>query len=78
MDIKVDEHIVAASGKCKKDFGCLNGNKACLCEVDHSNANRTVQIKTTPTHACPYTMKMGSSVYCLCPVRNEIFNRYKI
>ena len=78
MDIKVDEHIVAATSKCNKNFACLNGGKSCMCEVDHVNANRTVQIKTRPANACKYILKMGSSVYCLCPVRNEIYNRYKI
>jgi hypothetical protein len=56
----------------------LNGDKDCLCEVDHVNSNRTVQIKNKPANACKYILKMGSSLYCLCPVRNEIYNRFKI
>lgn len=78
MDIKVNEHIIAATVKCNKKYRCLNGDKSCLCEVDHANANRTVQIKTKAANGCQYILKMGSSVYCLCPVRNEIYNRYKI
>ena len=78
MDIEVDEHLLGATSKCSKDFACLKGDKGCLCEVDHVNANRTVQIKTKPSNVCKYILKMGSSVYCLCPVRNEIYNRYKI
>jgi hypothetical protein len=78
MGIEIDEHIREATYKCNKDFACLQDKKTCLCEVDHVNGNRTVQIQTKPVNSCQYILKMGSSVYCLCPVRNEIYNRYKI
>jgi len=78
MVIEVDRHFVDATSKCGKGFACLNGDKSCLCEVDPVNANHTVQIKNKPANACKYILKMGASTYCLCPVRNEIYNRYKL
>jgi hypothetical protein len=78
METKVEDYILQATNKCKNDFSCLDGNKDCMCKIVHSNNNHTVQIDGKPVGACNYILSMGSKMYCLCPVRNELYNRYKI
>ena len=78
METQLEDYILQATNKCKKNFSCLDGGKDCICKIVHSNNNHTVQIEGKPVSACNYILSMGSKMYCLCPVRNELYNRHKI
>ena len=78
METKVEDYILQATNKCKNNFSCLDGMEECMCKIIHSNNNHTVQIDGKPVSACNYILSMGAKMYCLCPVRNELYNRYKI
>ena len=78
METRVEDYILQATSKCKKNFSCLDGQKDCICKIIHSNNNHTVQIEGKPVSDCNYVLSMGAKMYCLCPVRNELHNRHKI
>jgi len=78
MKFTIEEHIKKAATKCRKDFSCLTGNKECLCPVRAINGNHTVQIDGSSANSCKYCFHMEPKIYCLCPVRNELYNRYGI
>ena len=75
---QIEEHIRQAATKCRKCFSCLEGNKECLCPVRTINGNHTVQIDPASANSCKYCFHMEPKTYCLCPVRNELYNRYGI
>jgi hypothetical protein len=74
----IAEHIKQAATKCRKGFSCLIGDKNCLCPVRTINHNHTVQINASGAKFCRYCFHMEAKTYCLCPVRNELYNRYGI
>jgi hypothetical protein len=37
-----------------------------------------VQIDPASANSCKYCFHMEPKTYCLCPVRNELYNRYGI
>ena len=74
----VSNLIVKATTKCKKGFACLSGKVECMCGVENSGKDHTVVIKPQYKSPCEYQRASGGIHYCLCPVRNEIFKRYKI
>jgi len=78
MNIIVEEHIRNATTKCNKGYSCLEGNTECLCPVRTINNNHTVQIDPSSANSCKYCFHMNPKTYCLCPVRNELYNRYGI
>ena len=78
METQIEDYILQATNKCKNNYSCLDGNKDCICKILHSNNNHTVQIESKPVSACNYVLSMGAKMYCLCPVRNELYNRHKI
>jgi len=78
METHIEDYILQATNKCKKNFSCLNGQKDCMCKIIHSNNNHTVQIEGKPVSTCNYVLSMGAKMYCLCPIRNELYNRHKI
>jgi|COG998Drversion2_1049125.scaffolds.fasta_scaffold470610_1 hypothetical protein len=78
MGIKVSELIIKATTKCKKGFSCLSDKTDCMCKAISSSPDHTVVIKPSSSDPCNYHRTLGNAHYCLCPVRNDIYNRYKI
>jgi hypothetical protein len=76
-DIKVNDFILKGTTKCEKDFSCLSSDKECLCKVVSSNKSSCVELEQRPVDSCNYSFHFNASMYCLCPTRNEIYNRYK-
>ena len=77
-DIKIDDAILEKTTKCNYAFSCLSGDKSCLCDVVDSNEEDIVEIKSTPILFCGYCRSLEHAVYCFCPTRAEIYNRYRI
>ncbi len=78
MAVKVSDLIVKATKHCKKGFACLSGKVECMCGVDSTGKDHTVVIKPKYTTPCEYRNSREGKQYCLCPVRNDIYRRYKI
>lgn len=78
MNVKVSDLIVKATTQCKKGFACLSGKVECMCGVESASKDYTVVIKPQFTSHCKYRDNRGGTHYCLCPVRNDIYKRYKI
>ena len=78
MKTVIESYTLQATVKCKTNFSCLDGKKDCICKIVHSNGHHTVQIEGKPVSVCNYILNIGSKMYCLCPVRNELYNRHKI
>jgi hypothetical protein len=78
MAINVSDIILKATTKCKKGFSCLSGKTDCMCKVTSFNPDHPVVIKPSSADPCEYNLSFAQSNYCLCPVRNDIYKRYKI
>ena len=78
MKVKVSDLIVKATTQCKKGFACLSGKVECMCGVESASKDYTVVIKPQFKSPCKYRDSRGETHYCLCPVRNDIYKRYKI
>ena len=78
MNVKVSDLIVKATTQCKKGFACLSGKVECMCGVESSSKDYTVVIKPQFTNPCEYLDSRDGKHHCLCPVRNDIYKRYKI
>ena len=77
-DLEIDKSTLHNTTNCIFDFTCLIGDKSCLCEVVASKEKDVVEIKSYPPIACRYCISLENVIYCTCPTRNEIYNRYKI
>jgi hypothetical protein len=79
MTPNVSDLLVKATTKCKKGFACLSDKLDCMCGVESTDKDHTIIIKPqfqkTP---CEYHQNRSGKHYCLCPVRNDIYKRYKI
>ncbi|REE83269.1 hypothetical protein BX611_0556 [Lutibacter oceani] len=75
--MEIDKELIEKTTKCKKSFGCLNNDQHILCKVEHCVSNKVHFVKCSDNF-CPYRMSFGYSDVCNCPMRKEIFNKYKI
>ncbi len=79
MDTLQMKSVVSkAITRCDKDFSCLSENVECTCWVTYASRYRFVEVKPRSNDPCSYLFHYGNGTYCLCPTRNELYNRYKI
>ncbi|MCX9011739.1 MAG: hypothetical protein OIN66_11535 [Candidatus Methanoperedens sp.] len=77
-DIKISEDILKKTSRCKKNFSCLSGEISTLCKVEFCIEDKIHFIRCVTTMPCSYKIPFGYSYVCICPVRKELHNRYKI
>ncbi len=69
---------IRATTKCDKEFSCLEGSRQDLCSVKYC-INRGISfVECANDNNCYYKTSYGDGMICLCPVRNELYNKYKI
>ena len=76
-DLKVDDDVIKNTNRCKKDHSCLS-DLTDLCKVEMCIADKIHFIKCMNERACNYRITFGYSFVCTCPVRKELYNKYKI
>lgn len=77
MDIGISDRVLEATTKCKKDFCCLNG-KGDLCTIADCVNDQILFVQVKDGEYCPYKQQFGNEFICGCPVRKELFDKYRI
>ena len=78
MDIIIDEETIEKTTNCDKNFNCLSNELHVYCPVKRCVDGKVHFIKCLEGNSCTYMLRFGDSYMCTCPVRKEIFKRYKI
>jgi hypothetical protein len=78
MDVEISEDILKQAGACKKDFSCLTGDREKFCEIEECLPDTIYFLKCLNEETCSYAIPYGSSYYCMCPVRRELYKRYGV
>ena len=78
---RVDE-IVKKAGDCKEGNRCLTGNRGLLCPVERligKSGGELAFVRCVQGKQCPFITPFGTSGHhvCSCPVRLEIYKRYR-
>jgi hypothetical protein len=64
--------------ECLYSFQCLDEENIDICMVDRCLQGNTCFLKTLKQKNCIYQRSFGYSHMCLCPVRAELYRRYRI
>jgi hypothetical protein len=79
MEIEISDDILQRTTRCRQDFSCLFGQTSHLCKVKSAVGHTVLFIeKPVDDKRCDYQIPFGYDFICVCPVRNEIYRRYKI
>ncbi len=77
MEIKIPDEVLENTRNCNKLYACIENDKHVLCQVKHCVDNEVYFIKCAHTDKCDYQIPFGTSYFCSCPVRKEIYKKYR-
>jgi len=77
-NMKINDDFIKNANKCKKDHSCLSGDATSLCKIEFCIEDKVHFIKCIDENPCNYRIPFGYSYVCTCPVRKELYNRYKV
>ena len=78
IDVIVSDDVKDMVAECEKDFYCLTGELDHLCEVTGCVFESILYIKCLAGKYCNHKYSIGEDTFCSCPVRKEIYNKYRI
>jgi len=78
MKIEISENVEEIIRKCDKSFMCLEDKERIYCSVENFMDNKGHVFKCSHNGSCNYKMSVGYIFICKCPVRKEIFNKFKV
>ena len=74
----ISKDTIANTSRCTSKLSCLHTAIDCLCEVQDAVDDEVIFVKCDDGD-CGHRMSFGySSLLCTCPVRKEIYHRYRI
>ncbi len=77
MKIEIDKEILDKTTKCDFNFSCLSNSKHQHCKIKEIVPGSYI-ITECQNGECSYFLSFGKGGFCLCPVRQEIYKKYKI
>lgn len=78
IDITVSDTAKSMASRCRKKLSCLEGKKRKICEAQKCMLESALYIIFDKKESCNYHYSVGGHSFCGCPVRKEIFKKYKI
>lgn len=78
MILQVSDKAREETTKCPFSFQCLQDEKRCMCVIERCLEGNGCFLETVKPQDCPYKMSFGYSYMCHCPIRIELYHRYKI
>jgi len=73
----ISDEALKATTQCEKNFSCLDGESD-ICKVAVCVENEVLFIKCKERAPCPYKESFAYALLCTCPVRKELYYKYKI
>jgi hypothetical protein len=72
--------LVNATTHCEKGFSCLKEGRGDCCQVVELDAKGNLYVECNkPVNAhCYYSYHVGKRPACTCPVRKELYLKYKL
>jgi hypothetical protein len=84
MKIEISDEVIKRTTKCHVNFSCLNNeeNPECwddepLCPVTREINKDLLIVEGNDNFHCNYKSLFGDDIVCSCPVRYEIYERYR-
>ncbi len=78
MKLYVRHEVMQATTGCKKGFSCLEDKKKDICKIGICFDGKLHFIACIDEINCFYQRSYGENFICDCPIRKEIWNKYKI
>lgn len=74
----IDPEVVARAAECEKKHICLENSTCKLCKGQYISLGKFCCLEESCGGQCIYCLELDTENICGCPVRIEIFNKYKV
>ena len=78
MQFEICDALMAEAHACRRAHVCLRSHAKDLCRVEHCVDGKVHFVVCREHDTCAYQRSFGESVFCDCPVRKELFNKYRV
>jgi len=69
---------IISDTKCDKRLSCLSHDKDEICGVERSLGHTMLVLECKELQDCRHNKSYGSLYVCNCPVRMEIYKKYRV
>jgi len=73
----ISREILDCASECLNHLACLVGTGP-LCKVKKYEEGHVLFVKSHGHQNCPFSIPVRKDCVCTCPVRVEIFRKYKV
>jgi len=77
MKISISDRIKESAIRCKKKLACLKKTD-CLCQAQDCVNDSVLFVESRYNASCPYQQMFGNEFICNCPVRKELYDKYRV
>ena len=74
---RISREIIDSASECLNQLACLSGTRK-MCKVKKHEAGRVMYVRSCGHENCPFAIPLGADCVCTCPVRVEIFRKYRV
>lgn len=75
---EVGEEVRKQADRCPRGQRCLQGKEEIRCPVSDCVGDKVFFIAGDPGKACKYCNTFGHSCYCSCPLRQELYRKFRV
>ena len=73
----ISQEIIHSAHRCLKSKSCITSEDYVLCKVEYCVKGEVHFILCKENTECNYKQIFGNQYFCTCPIRKEIYNKYK-
>lgn len=74
---KISQAIIKSASDCRYHLACLSGARP-ICKSETNEDVRVMFVKNRNHQNCSFAIPLGTDCICTCPVRVEIFRKYRV
>ena len=78
MELFVNDDIKQSVKFCSNHHACLNGQNKNICDVISTLNSYECYVNCKINRDCSYKHTLNERILCTCPIRIEIYSKYKV
>ena len=73
----ISQAIIDSASECPNRLACLS-RIGTMCKIKKHEEARVMFVRRHGHQNCPFAIPLGADCICTCPVRVEIFRKYRV
>jgi hypothetical protein len=74
---EISRAIIESASECLNHTACLS-RPGTMCKAEKHEDAKVMFVKSRGHQNCPFNIPLGADCICTCPVRVEIYRKYRV